>query len=112
MIRLGLDHVSAVLRAVGSPQTNLAGRVLHVAGTNGKGSVCAMLYAALKHVRLTVGMFNSPYLIAPLDSVKLARGGLDVPTDWNTWSQLDDQLAKSCECHDLLTTLPHSRNRW
>jgi len=78
---------------------------LHVAGTNGKGSVCAMLYAALKHVRLTVGMFNSPYLIAPLDSVKLARGGLDVPTDWNTWSQLDDQLAKSCEGHDLANDL-------
>ena len=45
-VRLGLERVRGFLESLGDPQR--AAPVLHVAGTNGKGSVCAMLTAALK----------------------------------------------------------------
>ena len=44
--KLGLDRIRAVLAALGDPQ--LAFRVVHVAGTNGKGSTCAMIEAGLR----------------------------------------------------------------
>lgn len=54
----GLDRVNKVLLRLGSPQNNL--KVIHVAGTNGKGSVCAMLQFALMACDFKVGKFSSP----------------------------------------------------
>jgi dihydrofolate synthase/folylpolyglutamate synthase len=59
-VRLGLERVRGFLEVLGAPQR--AAPVLHVAGTNGKGSVCAMLTAALKAHGLTVGTYISPHL--------------------------------------------------
>ena len=44
----GISRVTAALSLLGQPQVALRGRCLHVAGTNGKGSVCAMLYAVCR----------------------------------------------------------------
>ena len=44
----GISRVLAALSLLGQPQVALRGRCLHVAGTNGKGSVCAMLYAVCR----------------------------------------------------------------
>lgn len=56
-IRPGLERTKRVLGYYGDPQHDL--RFYHIAGTNGKGSVCANLYALLR-TRLRVGMFTSP----------------------------------------------------
>ena len=44
-INLGLDRISAILDLLGNPQDNL--KCIHVAGTNGKGSVCAIIASIL-----------------------------------------------------------------
>ena len=59
--KLGLERVQALLRALGDPHHSL--RALHVAGTNGKGSVCATLDAVLQARGLKVARYTSPHLI-------------------------------------------------
>ena len=56
----GLDHTRALLAALGNPQN--AYRCLHVAGTNGKGSFCAMSDAILRAAGYRVGLYTSPYV--------------------------------------------------
>ncbi len=58
--RPGLDRVSELLRRMGNPQDKL--RYIHVAGTNGKGSTCAMLSAILQAEGYKTGLFISPYI--------------------------------------------------
>ena len=59
--RLGLERMSALARLLGDPQDGL--RVVHVAGTNGKGSLCAYLDAVLGEAGYRVGKFVSPELL-------------------------------------------------
>lgn len=59
--RFGLERTTALLTALGNP--HLALRTFHVAGTNGKGSVCATLEALLRHRGLRVGRYTSPHLV-------------------------------------------------
>lgn len=56
----GLDHTRALLAAIGNPQN--AYRCLHVGGTNGKGSFCAMADAVLRAAGYRVGLYTSPYV--------------------------------------------------
>lgn len=66
-IHLGLGNSLELLARVGCPQKAL--RVVHVAGTNGKGSVCAMVSAALRAAGKRVGVYNSPHLFHWSDAV-------------------------------------------
>lgn len=59
--RPGLDRIRALLCAIGNPEKKL--RAVHVAGTNGKGSVCAMLSSICKEAGLKTGLFISPYIL-------------------------------------------------
>lgn len=59
--RLGLERVSELLTLLGNPQRTYS--VFHVAGTNGKGSTVATLYAMLRGSGLRVGRYTSPHLV-------------------------------------------------
>lgn len=59
-IDLGLDRISSVLEKLGNPQNNL--EYIHVAGTNGKGSVCAMLDSILREAGYNTGLYTSPHI--------------------------------------------------
>ena len=59
--KLGLERTAALLREMGDPHERL--RSLHVAGTNGKGSVCATLETILRAKGLRVGKYTSPHLV-------------------------------------------------
>ncbi len=59
--RPGLDRISELCHAMGDPQSSL--RVIHVAGTNGKGSFCSMLSSILRESGYRVGLFTSPYVL-------------------------------------------------
>ncbi len=59
--RLGLERVEAFLHSLGDPHRKL--RTLHVAGTNGKGSVCATLDAVLRAKGLRTAVYTSPHLV-------------------------------------------------
>jgi dihydrofolate synthase / folylpolyglutamate synthase len=60
-IKLGLENIRGLLKTLGDPQRSLA--FLHVAGTNGKGSVCAMLDAVLRASGRRIGLYTSPHLV-------------------------------------------------
>ena len=59
-VRLGLDRIRAFLTAMGEPHRAVP--VVHVAGTNGKGSVCTMTSAALRCSGMRVGTYLSPHV--------------------------------------------------
>jgi len=59
--KLGLERIEAFLAALGDPHRRI--RTLHVAGTNGKGSVCASLEAVLRARGLKVAKYTSPHLV-------------------------------------------------
>ena len=59
-IKLGLKNIKALLKKLGNPEKEL--KCIHVAGTNGKGSVCAMLFYVLREAGYNVGLYTSPHL--------------------------------------------------
>jgi dihydrofolate synthase/folylpolyglutamate synthase len=61
-VHLGLERIRTLLAALGNPQDQVP--VIHVGGTNGKGSVCAYLSAILTQAGLTVGRYTSPHLVS------------------------------------------------
>ena len=60
-MRPSLDAIRGTCAALGDPQLKF--RAIHVAGTNGKGAVCAMLDAALRAGGLGIGRYTSPHLV-------------------------------------------------
>lgn len=60
-VELGLERIERLLAQLGNPHKDIP--VLHVAGSNGKGSVCAYLSAVLTHAGYRVGRYTSPHLI-------------------------------------------------
>lgn len=57
--RLGLERMNRLMELLDNPQNKL--KVIHVAGTNGKGSVCRYLYSILQAQGYKVGLYSSPY---------------------------------------------------
>ncbi|KAI8805724.1 Mur ligase [Cladochytrium replicatum] len=70
-INLGLQRITALLRAVDSPQTRF--KVIHVAGTNGKGSIVALTTSILRSSPSisNVGTYTSPHLHHPRDAIRI-----------------------------------------
>lgn len=66
----GLSRIKSLLCAVGNPESKL--HFIHIAGTNGKGSVAAMLYESLLDAKIRAGQFTSPYILDYTDRIQLA----------------------------------------
>ena len=60
-IKVGLDHTEELLKAIGNPHLSL--NCIHIAGTNGKGTTCAIINKILIESGLTVGLYTSPHLV-------------------------------------------------
>ena len=60
-IKVGLEHTEELLKAIGDPHLNLD--CIHIAGTNGKGSTCAIINRILIESGLNVGLYTSPHLV-------------------------------------------------
>ncbi len=58
--KLGLENIKKLLKKINNPEKSL--KCIHVAGTNGKGSVCAMISSVLQEAGYKVGMYTSPHL--------------------------------------------------
>jgi dihydrofolate synthase/folylpolyglutamate synthase len=69
--KFGLSNTLKLAELVGNPQQHL--RFIHVAGTNGKGSTCAMLESIYRAAGLRVGLFTSPHLVAFGERIQVDR---------------------------------------
>jgi dihydrofolate synthase / folylpolyglutamate synthase len=69
--RLGLENTRTLAELAGNRHERL--RFIHVAGTNGKGSVCAMLEGIYRAAGLRVGLFTSPHLISFRERIQIDR---------------------------------------
>jgi dihydrofolate synthase/folylpolyglutamate synthase len=72
--KFGLETMRVLAEALGHPER--AFRVVHVAGTNGKGSTCAMIEAALRAGGRRTGLYTSPHLVEPVERIQI--GGAPV----------------------------------
>ncbi len=73
---LGLERITALLALLGNPHLTLP-PVFHVAGTNGKGSTCAFLRAALEAAGRTVHVYTSPHLVRFNERIRVAGRLID-----------------------------------
>jgi dihydrofolate synthase/folylpolyglutamate synthase len=73
--KLGLERIGVLLAALGDPQQ--ASRVVHVAGTNGKGSSCAAIESGLRAAGYRTGLFTSPHLVEPTERIQIAGRPVD-----------------------------------
>ncbi len=67
--KFSLERMKALLEELQHPERNQ--RLIHVAGTNGKGSTCAMIASALRCAKLRVGLFTSPHLVEPTERIQI-----------------------------------------
>src|ERR1700680_2160843 len=74
-MRPGLERISAILRDIGNPHEEL--QVVHVAGTNGKGSTAAFLSSIAAEGGYKVGLFTSPHLIRFTE--RMCINGVEMP---------------------------------
>ncbi|MDQ6676237.1 MAG: bifunctional folylpolyglutamate synthase/dihydrofolate synthase [Acidobacteriota bacterium] len=68
--KFGLENITVLLEALGSPHRKT--RFVHVAGTNGKGSTCAMIESGLRTAGLRTGLYTSPHLHQALERIQIA----------------------------------------
>src|SRR5664280_2595628 len=69
--KFGLENTLQLAASVGHPEKKL--RFIHVAGTNGKGSTCAMLESIYRAAGLRTGMFTSPHLVSFRERIQVNR---------------------------------------
>ena len=68
-VDLSLDRIRLALEKLGNPQDKL--KYIHVAGTNGKGSTCAMLDSILREAGYKTGLYTSPHIINYTERIKI-----------------------------------------
>lgn len=85
-VKPGLVRIRALLEAVGEPQKQP--RAVHIAGTNGKGSVAAMLASVLQSAGYCVGLYTSPHLLSYCERIQINQ----TPITEREFAQLADEL--------------------
>ena len=101
--KFGLDNTFKLAALAGNPQSRL--RFIHVAGTNGKGSTCAMLESIYRTAGLRVGLFTSPHLVAFGERIQVNRESIpDAEV-----GRLADEMRRLLE-KNWQTAEPHGAN--
>lgn len=90
-MKLGLENIRKLLGALGDPQKNYV--KVQVAGTNGKGSVCALLDSICLQAQIHTGRYTSPHLISITERVKI--DGVDIAE--SEFAQLATRVRETSE---------------
>lgn len=67
--KFGLGRLQTLIAQLGNPERGQ--RLIHVAGTNGKGSTCAMIANVLRHAGYRTGLYTSPHLMEPTERIQI-----------------------------------------
>lgn len=105
-IDLGLSRVKTVLEFLSRPEKSIAKRVVHVTGTNGKGSTVEMIATGLQHLGVKVGVFTSPFLIEERDSIRVLLPGTlikhNIPAD--SWESIRKTITDLISANSISIT--------
>jgi dihydrofolate synthase/folylpolyglutamate synthase len=102
--KFGLERIARLAEELGSPHRRPA-RFVHVAGTNGKGSTCAMIECGLRAAGLRTGLFTSPHLLEPTERIRV--DGVPVsPEDFTRAFDLVHETAEALITRGELDTHP------
>jgi dihydrofolate synthase/folylpolyglutamate synthase len=93
-MRFGLERMERALAALGHPER--AYDVLHVGGTNGKGSTCAMAAAALEAAGHRVGLYTSPHLVRFNERIQAGGAWIDDAA----LAAAVDEIRRACPWHE------------
>jgi dihydrofolate synthase / folylpolyglutamate synthase len=94
-MKLGLENISLLLKSIGDPQEQYP--TIHIAGTNGKGSVSSMIAAALQANGYKTGLYTSPHLVNFTERIKI--NGEEIPREYvaefleSIWSKVEELKA-------------------
>ncbi len=87
VIRPGLDHVRRALARLGHPEDRFA--AVLIAGTNGKGSVCALVESVLRRAGHRTGLYTSPHLVRREERIRIEG----TPVSSALWNRLSRRVA-------------------
>lgn len=87
-----LEHTRQFLRRLGNP--GMDRKIIHVAGTNGKGSVCAYIQAILEAEGKKTGFFTSPHLVCINERIQIGRKPIHDDEFYEVFSQVYDVVKK------------------
>jgi dihydrofolate synthase/folylpolyglutamate synthase len=90
-VKWDLARIETLLAVLGDPHRR--GRFIHVAGTNGKGSTCAMMASALRVSGLRTGLYTSPHLVDPRERIRIDG---ELITE-QTWCEAFDDVHAAAE---------------
>jgi hypothetical protein len=106
-IKLGLDNIRGLLDALDHPER--AYPSVLIAGTNGKGSVAAMLHAMLGAAGLQAGLFTSPHLVRPNERIRIGAREIDDDELGRQLNRMRETIEAAVE-HGNLETHPSFRS--
>ncbi len=105
-INLGLERIQSILKLIGNPQEKI--KIIHVAGTNGKGSVSSILANILKCAGYKTGLYTSPHLVEYTERIKI--NNIDISKeDFATYIEKICTIAETKNIHltefEILTAI-------
>ncbi|MDB9743994.1 Mur ligase family protein [Fibrobacterales bacterium] len=103
-VKVGLDNIKELCRRLGNPQASL--RIVHVAGTNGKGSTSSFCAYLLAQENKKVGLFTSPHLLSPRERIRIGDMAIS-EGDFEEGIEVIEDISKDIEptYFEVLTAL-------
>lgn len=101
-INLGLERISSALEKTGNPQKKM--KIIHIAGTNGKGSVASILANILKCAGRKTGLYTSPHLVEYTERIKI--NGVEISKeDFARYTSKVCEIANNLTEFEILTAI-------
>jgi dihydrofolate synthase/folylpolyglutamate synthase len=97
--KFDLERITPLLGALGNPHRT--GRFVHVAGTNGKGSTCAMIEAGLRAAGVRTGLYTSPHLVEPTERIQIAGRAISQDQFAELFTVIHETAERMLEAREL-----------
>ncbi|MDH4223670.1 MAG: Mur ligase family protein, partial [candidate division Zixibacteria bacterium] len=92
-IKLNLENISSLMRRLNNPHLRFPS--LHIAGTNGKGSCCAMLHSVLNHAGYLTGLYTSPHIVDFRERIRIGDSFIEKDFIIDLVSDLKEEILRN-----------------